>query len=138
MFNETSLIETPRGDLVGFVRTANLDDHGVIVRSTDLGETWERWQDSGIIGHPYHAVRLPDQTVLVVYGYRHAPYGIRARAYDPECRQSLGPEIILRDDGGSADLGYPWACVTADGRALVVYYFQTGDTRYIAGTFLEV
>ena len=138
IFNETSLIETNNGDLVAFVRTDNFDDHGVVVRSKDKGKTWEPWEDMGIIGHPYHAVRLPDGRVYLVYGYRHEPFGIRARILDPECTV-YGDELVLRDDGGSGDLGYPWSCVTADGRVLTVYYFNREDgTRHIAGTFVEV
>ena len=138
VFNETSLIETPDGDLVGFVRTAHLDDHGVLVRSRDRGWSWEPWQDLGIIGHPYHATRLPDGRTFLVYGYRHPPYGIRAHILDPECTCLDGEEIILRTDGGGSDLGYPWSCMMANGQILVVYYFQTGSTRHIAGTFLEI
>ena len=139
VFNETSFIETAGGDLVGFVRTTNFEDHGVLVRSKDLGQTWEPWQDTGIIGHPYHALRLPDDRVFVLYGYRHEPYGIRARVLDPECTKFDTDEIVLRDDGGSGDLGYPWSCLTADGRLLCVYYFNQNDgTRHIAGTILSV
>ena len=139
VFNETSLIETAGGDLVGFVRTANFEDHGVLIRSKDRGSTWEPWQDTGIVGHPHHALRLPDDRVYVLYGYRHEPYGIRARVYDPECTQFESDEIILRDDGGSGDIGYPWSCLTADGRILSVYYLNIENgTRHIAGTFLEI
>ena len=139
IFNETSMIETVGGDLIAFVRTANFEDHGVIVRSKDMGKTWEKWEDMGIIGHPYHALRLPDDRVFLLYGYRHEPYGIRARILDPECTDFAGEEIVLRDDGGSGDLGYPWSCLTADGRLLAVYYFNQADgTRQIAGTFLEL
>jgi sialidase-1 len=139
IFNETSLIETAGGDLVAMVRTARFDDHGVVVRSSDRGRTWEPWQDMGVIGHPYHALRLPDDRVLLVYGYRHEPYGIRARVLDPECTDFSGEELVLRDEGGSGDLGYPWSCLTADGRVLTVYYFNQGNgTRLIAGTFLEL
>jgi hypothetical protein len=138
VFNETSLIETPGGHLVGFVRTANLDDHGVVIRSADRGQTWE-WHDTGIVGHPYHATRLPDGRVFLVYGYRHPPYGIRGRILDPECTRFDGQEIVLRDDGGNTDIGYPWSCITADGRVLTVYYSHAqGGTRHIAGTFLEI
>jgi len=139
VFNETSLLQTAGGDLVGFVRTANFDDHGVIVRSKSLGKSWEPWQDTGIVGHPYHALRLPDDRVFLIYGYRHEPYGIRARVLDPECTRFDSQEIVLRDDGGSGDLGYAWSCLTADGRVLGVYYFNQADgTRHIAGTFLEL
>jgi sialidase-1 len=139
MFNETSLLETAGGDLVAFVRTAGFEDHGVVVRSSDMGLTWQPWADMGVIGHPYHALRLPDDRVFLLYGYRHPPYGIRARVLDPECTDFSGEEIVLRDDGGSGDLGYPWSCLTADGRLLAVYYFNQADgPRQIAGTFLEL
>ncbi|MCE9592345.1 MAG: glycoside hydrolase [Planctomycetes bacterium] len=144
VFNEASLIETPRGDLVAFIRTAGgdlraegLKDHGVVARSQDYGRTWE-WHDMGIVGHPYHATRLPDGRVFLIYGYRHPPFGVRARVLDAECRDFSSPEIVLRDDGGNYDLGYPWSCLTADGKVLAVYYFNRADgTRHIAGTFLE-
>lgn len=138
-FNETSLIETAAGDLVAFARTANFNDHGVSVRSRDHGQTWEPWQDMGVTGHPYHALRLPDDRVFLLYGYRHEPYGIRARMLDPECTDFSGEELVLREDGGSGDLGYPWASMTPDGRVLAVYYFNKQDgPRHIAGTFVEL
>lgn len=139
VFNETSLIETAGGDLVALVRTAGYRDHGVVVRSSDRGQSWEPWQDMGVVGHPYQALRLADGCILLVYGYRHEPYGVRARVLDPECRDFSGPELALRTDGGNGDLGYPWSCQLADGRVLVTYYFNCGEgTRHIAGTFLEV
>jgi len=136
-FNETSLYETPKGDLVAFIRTAKFDDHTVIARSTDGGKSFERWQDAGFQGHPHHALRLPDNRVWLVYGYRHKPYGIRARILDPECTNAAtAPEIVLREDGGSGDIGYPWSTLLAGGRVLSVYYFNTDPDgpRWIAGT----
>ncbi len=138
-FNETSLIQTEKGDLLAFVRSEDFNDHGVIVRSKNMGKTWEPWQDMGIIGHPYHALKLPNQHIYLVYGYRHQPYGIRARVLDPEGTRFDTEEIILRDDGGSGDLGYAWSSLTADGRVLSVYYFNQKDgVRHIGGTFLEI
>jgi len=138
-FNETSLYETPSGALVAFVRTAGLDDHAVVVRYDPRAGRWQGWQDAGWRGHPFHAVRLEDGRVLLVYGYRHPPYGIRARILNPECTDfAEAEESTLRDDGGGADLGYPWAVTLPGRRALVVYYFQRHDgTRHIAGTWLE-
>ena len=139
--NETSIYETPGGDLVAFLRTENFGDHTAIARSTNGGKSFSAWQDAGFMGHPHYAMRLPDKRVLLVYGYRHAPFGVRARVLDPECANvSTAPEIVLRDDGGSGDLGYPWATMLSKHRALVVYYFNQKDSgpRYIAGTELEI
>jgi len=140
VFNETSLYETPKGDLVAFMRTADFDDHTVVARSTDRGQTFQPWQDAGFQGHPHYALRLPDNRVLLVYGYRHSPFGIRARVLDPECANlASAPEIVLRDDGGDGDLGYPWAALLSKHRALIVYYFNSANgTRHIAGTLLAV
>ena len=139
-FNETSLYETPKGDLVAFLRTAGIDDHACIARSKDHGKTFQPWEDLGFQGHPFHALRLPDNRVLLVYGYRHPPFGIRARVLDAECTNvATAPEIILRADGGGVDLGYPWATMVSKDRALVVYYFNKADgPRTIEGTVLEI
>jgi hypothetical protein len=139
-FNETSVYETPKGTLIAFLRTAGLDDHLCVARSFDHGKTFQKWEDAGFQGHPAYALRLPDNRVLLVYGYRHKPLGVRARVLDAECTNLVAaPEIVLRDDGGSVDLGYPWATMVAKDRALVVYYFNQADgTRTIEGTFLQV
>ena len=45
----------------------------------------------------------------------------------------------MRDDGGTADLGYPWAGVIGKNRVLVVYYFNQADgPRTIDGTVLQL
>jgi hypothetical protein len=139
-FNEASAYETPKGDVVAFLRTANFDDHACIARSSDGGKTFQPWQDMGFKGHPLQATRLPDNRVLLVYGYRHPPFGIRARVLNAECTDfASAPEVVLRDDGGTTDIGYPWS-VTLDGsRVLVVYYYNLANgPRHIAGTILEI
>lgn len=138
-FNETSLIETKKGDIVAFMRTAGFDDHLAIARSTDGGKSF-KWEDGKIVGHPYYALKLKDDRVFLVYGYRHEPFGIRARLLNPDCTDIAdAPEIVIRDDGGNGDLGYPWAALLPDGNILVAYYFNQGDgTRHIAGSILAV
>jgi hypothetical protein len=139
-FNETSIYETPKGDLVAFLRTEGFNDHTAVARSTDGGKSFAPWQDAGFVGHPHYALRLPDKRVLLIYGYRHAPFGVRARVLDAECTKFDVPEIVLRAGGGSGDLGYPWATMISKHRALVVYYFNDAESgpRYIAGTLLEI
>lgn len=94
----------------------------------------------GFQGHPLNALRLPDNRVLVAYGYRHKPFGIRARILNVECTDfATAPEIILREDGGNGDIGYTWPVVLDRNRVLVTYYFNIENgTRHIAGTILEI
>ena len=138
-FNETSVYETPKGDIVAFIRTANFDDQACIARSTDGGKSFQ-WESMGFQGHPLNALRLPDNRVLLTYGYRHPPYGIRARVLNAECTDfATAEEFILRDDGGHGDLGYTWPVQLDKNRVLVTYYFQQNDgDRYIAGTIIEI
>jgi hypothetical protein len=139
-FNETSVYETPKGDIVAFLRTADFDDQACIARSTDGGKSFGKWKSMGFKGHPLNALRLPDSTVLLTYGYRHNPYGIRARILNSECNDfDTAPEIILRDDGGNSDIGYSWPVLMDNNRVLVTYYFnKENGTRYIAGTIIEI
>src|SRR5438445_10842289 len=102
------------------MRTEGFNAHTIVARSTDNGRSFEHWTDSGFQGHPHHAIQLPDKRVLLVYGYRHVPYGVRARVLDAECTRFDGPEVVLRHDGGNADLAYAWAPLIARKRALVV------------------
>ncbi len=139
-FNEASVYETPKGDLVAFLRTAGYDDHACIARSTDGGKTFQKWQSMGFKGHPLQALRLPDARVLLVYGYRHKPFGIRARILNAECTDfESSREFVLREDGGNTDIGYPWAVQLDKTKVLVTYYFNKDNgTRFIAGTVLEI
>lgn len=138
-FNEASVYETPGGDIIGFLRTANFNDNAVIARSKDGGKTF-KWESMGFQGHPLNALRLPDNRVLLTYGYRHKPWGIRARILNAECTDfKTAPEIILREDGGNGDIGYTWPVLLDNKRVLIVYYFnQENGIRYIAGTILGI
>jgi hypothetical protein len=139
-FNETSLYETPKGDIIAFMRTADFNDQTVIARSKDRGKSFLPWKSAGWQGHPHYALRIPDDRVFLIYGYRHKPYGIRARILNAECTDfETAEEIIIRKDGTGSDLGYPWATMTADGKILAVYYFHDAKgTRHIAGSLFSV
>ncbi len=138
-FNEASVYETPKGDIVGFLRTANFDDQAVIARSEDGGKTFS-WEPMGFQGHPLMPLRLADGRVLLVYGYRHKPFGIRARILNAECTDwKTSKEFVLREDGGNTDIGYPWSVELSDNKVLVVYYFNKDNgIRHIAGTIIEI
>ncbi len=139
-FNETSVYETPRGDIIAFLRSEKYEDQACMARSIDGGKSFQPWQGMGFQGHPLHALRLPDNRVLLTYGYRHKPLGIRARILNAECTDfATAPEIVLRDDGGTTDLGYPWSVVLDAHHVLVTYYFNVpGGLQHVAGTILEI
>ncbi|MCA9101263.1 MAG: exo-alpha-sialidase [Planctomycetales bacterium] len=105
--------------------------------SPDRGHSWYLLNqpriDNG--GNPATLTRLDDERLALVYGWRHAPYGIRARI-SPDGGQTWGGEIILRDDGRNWDLGYPRTVRRADGQLVTVYYFNDHSQRerFIAAT----
>ncbi len=112
-----------------------------IFESADGGRTWHFVARVSDWGGPTWLTLLRDGRLLSVYGYRVRPYGIRARVSEDDGR-TWGNEIVLRDDGGSHDLGYPRAVQLEDGRVLASYYFNRSDdplqcnggVRHIAGT----
>jgi hypothetical protein len=144
-YNEWAMHQTPCGDLVAFIRCELREGgsfgHLHTARSSDGGRTWSAPKREEPWGYPHHVLRMPSGWVLLSYGYRREPYGVRCRLIDPECRRiGEAEELVLRADGGHWDLGYPDAALLPDGRALVVYYFcdRPDGQRYIAGSVVEV
>lgn len=135
---EPALLATPSGALVAFFRSAGADDALFTARSVDDGVTWSPLASHALRGHPFHPLRLSDGGVLLTYGFRHAPFGIRARLLGPEAEDiDHAEEIVVRDDGRGPDLGYPWAVELPDGDVLVVYYWTgANDARVIAASRL--
>lgn len=93
--------------------------------SDDGGRTWAFLSRISDFGAPAAPLRLPDGRLVMVYGNRLQP-SIRAVVSEDEGR-TWGPELIVRDDGGSWDIGYPRAWVAGRGRIGVLYYYNTKD-----------
>lgn len=94
-------------------------------RSDDDGQHWTCLGDAtpDIGGNPPSLVRLHDGRICLTYGFRRKPCGARARITHDEGR-TWGPEVILRDNGLTCDLGYPRSIVRPDGRVVTIYYFN--------------
>jgi hypothetical protein len=108
-------------------------------RSLDDGKSWQLdavpVRDNGE-GNPASLIRLRDGRLCLTYGVRAAPYRMCARLSRDDGR-TWGDEIVLRNDGGGRDLGYPRSVQRRDGKVVTVYYFwdrQSGPERYIAAT----
>jgi len=131
-------IFTIRVDLDGFAR---------IIRSPDRGKTWEPIIKTPVWGYPQHLLPLRDGRLLMTYGYRRAPLGIRAcLSSDFGKTWDIENEIIIRMDGGTpdgqdrkvgnSDLGYPVSVQLDDNTIFTAYYHNTaGSNCFIAGTF---
>lgn len=115
-----------------------------IHESLDGGRTWHWLSRLNDWGAPADLVPMRDGRVVAVYGYRNPPEGIRYRVSEDKGR-SWGTEMILRDDGGSWDLGYPRVIETAPGTLLATYYMNlksdpiqmNGGVRHIASTIFR-
>jgi len=119
----------PSGRMLCVMRCQR-DPRGVmwteVYSSDDGGRTWEFLSRVNDFGSPGSLVQMKDGRLVMVYGQRLMPSGISATVSEDEGK-SWGPEIIIRSDGGSWDLGYPNAWVTDDGKIGVIYYFNSKD-----------
>ena len=108
--------------------------------SSDRGKSWQflNKPTETLGGNPAHLVKMRDGRLFLTYGYRRVPFGIRAK-FSSDNGKTWGKEIILRDDGGNWDLGYPRAVQRTDGKLVVTYYFNDhkDSERYIGATILD-
>jgi hypothetical protein len=121
-----STVRLPTGALITTIRQGGAKLNSIAVwRSDDLGQHWNYLGEAtgDIGGNPPALVRLQDGRLCLSYGYRRKPFGARARVSADDGR-TWGPEMILRDDGLTGDLGYPRSIVRPDGKVLTIYYFN--------------
>jgi len=110
--------------------------------SDDNGATWDYVNrpvpDTGMGGNPPALIKLSDGRLCLTYGYRAEPYGMRAKLSTDD-GATWGEEIVLRDDAGSHDIGYPRTVQRPDGTIVTVYYFndRLGGEGYVAATLWE-
>ena len=99
-----------------------------IYESLDDGQSWQALPPAvpatGRLSNPPALLQLPDGRLCLVYGFRDAPSGMRARL-SADGGRSWSEDIILREDGGDHDLGYPRAVLNSDGKVVTAYYFNT-------------
>lgn len=136
-FNETALVQVEGGRLLAVMRT---EPAGEMYQafSDDQGQTWSEPTPSGVWGYPAHLLQLSDGRVLMSYGYRRKPMGIRACiSHDGGRTWDVDNEVILRADGfrSPGDLGYPLTHELPDGKLITIYYLTTSDgITHIAST----
>lgn len=151
-FLEPNLFRTASGRLIGLIRTqtdfkkpgVNFEDTYLnlhIAVSEDEGRTFAPAREiPSVLGsNCFHALQLRSGKVLLHYGYRHRPFGIRARICDGELSDiGEAPEFVVCDDAPNGDLGYSHAVQLKDGSVLLVYYISDPDgIRKIEGALIR-
>lgn len=119
-FNECAFLLLPDGRLLTAMRSKRL---GLWTSSSaDRGQTWsEPQQITERRRYPADLVLLPNGHVLVVYGRRHAPYGVECRLSE-DGGASWGTPLLLAWTATNADCGYPSAVVLDDGTIVMLWY----------------
>jgi hypothetical protein len=142
-FTEETLVHTTLEGAVWMLTRVHGDgDFMWQAVSRDGGRTWISKKTGIDAGQspPSGLVKLDDGRLVMVYGCRRAPFGIRALVSEDEgLTWRMDHVLVLREDGEGFDLGYPRAVKLPGGDVLAVYYYATADgVRHIACTRFTV
>ncbi len=124
-YNETALLSTGDGVLIAAMRSVHEGGLISVCRSTDGGDTWDApLEVTGGREHPADLTLLSNGWILMIYGVRHDPFGVQARV-SKDGGRSWGVPLIVCDDLGDSDLGYP-STVRLGERLVTAYYCAPG------------
>lgn len=132
LFCEPYAAQMPNGDILVAIRVQNKHKNLYTIylsRSTDGGKTFSEPTPTGWNGMPAHIFVTSKGVVVLTYGRREFPMGIRARI-SRDNGYTWSEEIILRDDGLDWDLGYPSTAENARGELVTVYYMKDKKGLY--------
>jgi hypothetical protein len=124
-WGETHMVEAGDQRLIALMRHQDSDIKNRYLwqsESNDGGLTWSEAVRTGMLGYPPHIVRLRSDWLIVAYGRRVEPFGIRACiSRDRGETWDVEDEIVL-SDAHCPDLGYPASVQLDDGSVYTVYY----------------
>ena len=153
-FMEPGMTRLNNGILICFLRThhkPNRQDNLWFTWSEDDGITWNPFKKSPLWGYPAEVLQLKDGRVLVVYGYRKDPWGVRGCISENGLNWDIKNEFSIREGGvpipkpGMGDrtvqdmlimaqywhIGYPSATQLEDGTIIVAYHEYSDDEQPI-------
>jgi len=127
-YNETGIVALRDGRVLAAVRSEK-GAHLAIAESKDQGRTWSApVQVTKDSEHPGDLIQLRDGRVLLTYGERNPPRGVRAILSADGRNWDNTKPIILADDAPVADCGYP-SSVEVGGGKIVTLYYQVDDLK---------
>ena len=118
------------GTLLTHIRVQHFDENGNVVlftlfqsESSDNGRTWTTPHQvlPQLGGSPPHLFKHSSGMLICTYGYREAPYGVKAMfSADNGKTWDYGYDIYVNNVSG--DLGYPSTVELKDGSLITVFY----------------
>lgn len=122
-YHELHAVEAENGRLVAHIRYIKEGEPEEILQSESLdrGRSWTVPRPLRVFGFPSHLLRLSGGRLLMTYGFRNKPTGVRARI-SSDNGGTWGDEMMITTDGTSSDLGYPSTVELSDGVLLTVWY----------------
>ncbi len=122
---ESHSVQAADGTIVAHVREKLATDKGKVqytiqTESSDGGLTWSEAHKVAD-GYPSQLLKLNDDALLMTYGMRTKPYGIRGKI-SRDNGQSWSPEFVIYDEGASWDIGYPCSVQLPDDRIVTIWY----------------
>ena len=120
---ETSFLPLEGQEWVGYTRQGS--GGAWITRSHDGGKTWPDWEEVDPYRRrvPGSIVKLPDNKVAVIHGYRQFPFGARAfLSHDGGQTFDASISYVLNDAFWNEDCGYASAVTYEDGTVVAAAY----------------
>lgn len=114
--------------------------------SKDGGKTWENINRTGETGtnngNPPALCLLPDGRVVLAFGRRgpKSENNLMAVKVSSDGGKTFGDEIVVRNDARTFDMGYPRLVALPDGRAVMIYYYNSTEftENYIAASIFKI
>ena len=121
-YNETALLPLPNGDLLAATRSGDQRALLAVCRSFDGGWTWDEPAPmTNAREHPADLTLLSNGWVVMFFGVRHEPFGVQALVSRDNGQTWDTRRLIICDDLGENDLGYP-STVKLDDQFVTAYY----------------
>ena len=131
---EPHALQLPDGKIIVHIRVQGQNGKYFTIYqsvSTDMGYTFS--VPTPLLpprgGAPAHLLQHSSGVLVSVYGYRDAPFGLRAM-FSRDAGENWDTEGVILDNESSADLGYPCSVELADGNILTVYYGHENGSKH--------
>jgi len=129
---EPHAIQLPNGNIVVHIRVQSKNVFTTYQSvSTDMGYTFSDPVPLLDVkgGAPAHLMNHSSGTLISVYGYREAPFGIKAM-FSTDCGSTWDIDNVIKDNEISSDLGYPCSVELENSDILTVFYTHEGTNKH--------